>query len=1163
MSLRFERLDFRPWGCFEDHTLEFASDPGTVDLVYGPNASGKSTARRGGRSLLYGIEVRTADRHTFDYADLRIGACLVLNDESVELVRRKGRTGTLTSPSGGVLDDETIAVALGGLTEEVYRGLFEISHASLVQGGDELLQGRGEVGASLFAAAAGIATLHDTLAGLDAEADRIFKPRARTDPLHKAIADLAGAQKQMREATLRPATHRTMERELERVQSACDGLSREIRELEGTVRVLERKRAVAPLLARRAELSEELGTLAEVPELAADAPEQRASAQGRLRAGTRELERATTAVSELEKEIADLNVDEGLLAREPEITEVHADASAVRKAASDRPKVESLLAEANAALAAAAATIGVAPEKVEDLRRPATARRALDRCLAEHPEITERRRASKKRLEEARAQLQSDEAELAEAPVIPDFTPLRAALRAAQKLGSVGGQLIEAAAEAKCLTEEAQGACARLQPSPGDLARLRELAVPSREFVQDTLDQHAGLERDAQMLKSDQERLAGDEADLIQARNELQLAGAAPTDEDLKSARSRREAGWRSIRGALGGKSAPEAGMAASYEEALLQADSVADARIAGASQIERAAQLEARSRRLQHDEGQLSKRQAELDDGRTTLTSGWQEAWKASDLDAPALLDALGWLNARDEILALTVKAGESASKASTLRDQAASAAQMLRARLLESPASLGDDAALDELIEIAQEQIDHAEAQSKARSNLDAAIKRSKRDLAGAQTESKEAQLAWKEWNDAWPERREAAGLPAGATPEAAQEIVRAVDEALSQIKRADEHKRRIAGIDRDQHNFDTRVKDLCADLAADLAELEPQRATTQLISRLNAATAAREKDVELNERLAKSRDELEKAEVELDEAQGQLDALLSAANCSDVEQLPEIERRAARARELRETLRQQEEEVAQVGEGRFDELARDAEGFDRDAAAQEIEGLKQRIDELTSERDEHNEEIGQRKRELTEAEGNVLAVRAAEDVELGRTRVRDLAITHAKVKLAAAIVRRAMERYRKQHEGPMLHRANDLFKRFTQEDFIEVFIDHDERDGAILIGRERNGKLKRVPEMSDGTREQLFLALRIAAIERYVAASGPVPVVFDDVFLESDEPRSEQILKVLGELAETMQVIVLTHHRYLIELGRQTLATRLAVHELPELVPEPQAA
>ena len=276
MSLRVERLDFRPWGCFEDHTLEFAGEPGTVELVYGLNAAGKSTASRGGRSLLYGIESRTADRHTFDYADLRIGGRLVLNDKTIELVRRKGRTGTLTDPDGGALPDDTIAVALGGLTEDVYRGLFEISHNSLVQGGAELLQGQGEVGASLFAAAAGIATLHETLSGLDVEAERIFKPRGRTDPLHKAIADLHAAQKRMREATLRPAGAPQDGARTAPDRGACEELSVQIRELEGKCDHWSAS-ARSPLLDRHAELSEELASLADVPELAADAAERRAA----------------------------------------------------------------------------------------------------------------------------------------------------------------------------------------------------------------------------------------------------------------------------------------------------------------------------------------------------------------------------------------------------------------------------------------------------------------------------------------------------------------------------------------------------------------------------------------------------------------------------------------------------------------------------------------------------------------------------------------------------------------------------------------------------------------------------------------------------------------------------------------------------------------------
>jgi hypothetical protein len=83
--------------------------------------------------------------------------------------------------------------------------------------------------------------------------------------------------------------------------------------------------------------------------------------------------------------------------------------------------------------------------------------------------------------------------------------------------------------------------------------------------------------------------------------------------------------------------------------------------------------------------------------------------------------------------------------------------------------------------------------------------------------------------------------------------------------------------------------------------------------------------------------------------------------------------------------------------------------------------------------------------------------------------------------------------------------------------------LFVHHDERDGVVLIGRQRDGRLLRVHQMSDGTREQLFFALRLTAIERYVGTSGPVPVVLDDVFLESDEPRSERIFEASVSLPE----------------------------------------
>jgi uncharacterized protein YhaN len=195
--------------------------------------------------------------------------------------------------------------------------------------------------------------------------------------------------------------------------------------------------------------------------------------------------------------------------------------------------------------------------------------------------------------------------------------------------------------------------------------------------------------------------------------------------------------------------------------------------------------------------------------------------------------------------------------------------------------------------------------------------------------------------------------------------------------------------------------------------------------------------------------------------------------------------------------------------------------------------------------------------------DVETDTEAVRAREDVELALSRVEAAALAYARARLAATVVRRAIERYRDAHESPMLGRTKALFRRFTQNACSDLYVEVEDGGKAVLIAREFDGALKRIDQLSKGTREQLYLALRVAAIERYVETTGPVPVTFDDVFSESDEPRSQRIFEALGELADKTQVTVLTHHRYLIEVGERALGGKLVVQELPSVAPSLRVA
>jgi uncharacterized protein YhaN len=95
--------------------------------------------------------------------------------------------------------------------------------------------------------------------------------------------------------------------------------------------------------------------------------------------------------------------------------------------------------------------------------------------------------------------------------------------------------------------------------------------------------------------------------------------------------------------------------------------------------------------------------------------------------------------------------------------------------------------------------------------------------------------------------------------------------------------------------------------------------------------------------------------------------------------------------------------------------------------------------------------------------------------------------------------------------------------------------------------------SGQRIRGEGLSEGTADQLYLALRVAAVEQHVLTNTPVPFVADDIFVNFDDARARAGLEVLGELAEKTQVLFFTHHSHLRELAEAALGAKCQVHEL----------
>jgi uncharacterized protein YhaN len=185
----------------------------------------------------------------------------------------------------------------------------------------------------------------------------------------------------------------------------------------------------------------------------------------------------------------------------------------------------------------------------------------------------------------------------------------------------------------------------------------------------------------------------------------------------------------------------------------------------------------------------------------------------------------------------------------------------------------------------------------------------------------------------------------------------------------------------------------------------------------------------------------------------------------------------------------------------------------------------------------------------------DGNATAALAADEAQSMLAEIQELSTRYMQLQLAARVLRKAIERYREQHQAPIVQRASELFKRLTLGRFTRLESDYTHGDHPILVGI-RTGERQGIPTeaMSDGTRDQLYLALYLASIERYLTRHTPLPLVLDDILINFDDERSRATLSVLGELCQRTQILFFTHHPRLEELARKAVPSKqLIVHHL----------
>ena len=116
------------------------------------------------------------------------------------------------------------------------------------------------------------------------------------------------------------------------------------------------------------------------------------------------------------------------------------------------------------------------------------------------------------------------------------------------------------------------------------------------------------------------------------------------------------------------------------------------------------------------------------------------------------------------------------------------------------------------------------------------------------------------------------------------------------------------------------------------------------------------------------------------------------------------------------------------------------------------------------------------------------------------------------------AHSLLRVALDRQAGAADQPLLARIGEVFRTITGGVQAGVKIE-DARDGQTMVALEADGITRKLlDQLSEGTSDQLYLALRIAALEDYAAAASPLPFIADDVLQTFDDPRTTATMRAL---------------------------------------------
>ncbi len=227
----------------------------------------------------------------------------------------------------------------------------------------------------------------------------------------------------------------------------------------------------------------------------------------------------------------------------------------------------------------------------------------------------------------------------------------------------------------------------------------------------------------------------------------------------------------------------------------------------------------------------------------------------------------------------------------------------------------------------------------------------------------------------------------------------------------------------------------------------------------------------------------------------------------------------------------------ESIQERHGSPDQLADEVARFEVELGGIHAEALsdrRARVQELSEEIEDVRSEITALEKDIAHLSAGASVSEIDAEIESLKEQRHQQERERDRKVLLARVLEESDRRFRERHQPDVIRRGAEYIAHITGGRY-RALKTGDGGDDAMLYVQQREGPPRDVSgPLSTGTKEQIYLALRLAVIDHLDHDRERLPLFLDESFVNWDAERRNQGLRLLRSLAQHRQIFVFTCHQ-----------------------------